>query len=354
MRTISLYLLILLISFASTAQESSMIINNQISAYARTNHFNGTILVQKGDKILYNESFGLANFEHHIPTTNQSRYKIASITKLFTSVLIMQLKEEGKLDLQQTISTYLPNYKGEGANRVSVFNLLTATSGIESNEKDATDDVPAMYKQSYTTDQLLTLYCSGKLITEPGTVWNYNNADYVILGKIIEAIYKKPYETVLAERILDPLHMSNTGMLGMLKVIDKLADVYMVNKSTKAIERMPPHYTENYYAAGGLYSNADDLLKFENGLYGGHLLKMENVNMILQPYLAGYGMGIWVFHPTINNKKVTLADRQGAIWGTMTRLEYVPEENLKVILLTNVQTASIDSMQAEILRLLIK
>ena len=106
----------------------------------------------------------------------------------------MQLKDQEKIDLDQPIRTYLPGYQGEGADKVKIFNLLTATSGIESNEKDVVhdDDITAMYAKPYTTDQLLNLFCSGKLEHPPGKVWNYNNADYVILGKIIEAIYKNP------------------------------------------------------------------------------------------------------------------------------------------------------------------
>jgi D-alanyl-D-alanine carboxypeptidase len=174
--------------------------------YLRIHHFNGTILVQQRGRKIYNESFGLANFQFGIPNTNETKYQIASITKLFTTVLIMQLAEQGKLDLKDTIKAHLPSYKGEGAEKVTIFNLLIATSGIESNEKDAhAHDIPAMYARPHSTDELLNLFCSGKLENQPGEVWNYNNADYVILGKIIEAICDKPYEEVLKERIFDDL-----------------------------------------------------------------------------------------------------------------------------------------------------
>ena len=328
----------------------------RITGYAAQRHFNGTILVQQHGKRIYNKSFGLANFQYDVANTNQTKYKIASITKLFTSVLIMQLKDREKIDLDQNISTYLPGYKGEGGDKVKIFNLLTATSGIESNEKDAVndDDIPAMYVKPYTTDQLLNLFCSGKLENPPGKVWNYNNADYVILGKIIEAIYKKPYEAVLKEQILDPLHMEHTGMFNMLEVIKDLAAVYMINDHTKAIENNPPLYTENYYAAGGLYSTADDLLKFANALYGNKLISSSSLAAILKPYLAGYGFGIWVSETTVNHKKITLDDRQGAIWGTRTRLERILEEDITIVLLTNVQTANIDDMQSEIIKALVK
>ena len=363
MKRINLLLILFIFTHISFGQSLEMTTNNRselpftefMTNYAKKHNFNGTILVQQNGKKIYNESFGLANFQHKVPNTNETKYKIASITKLFTSVLIMQLSEQGKIDLKQTIHTYLPNYKGEGAEKVTIFNLLTATSGIESNEKDANDvDVPAMYSKPYTTDELLNLFCSGKLEHQPGKVWNYNNGDYVILGKIIEAIYKKSYDAVLKEEILEPLKMSNTDMFGLLKVIENLADVYILNDSTKAIENNPPMYIENYYAAGGLYSTAEDLLKFSNALYNNRILNSNSVKLILQPYLSSYGFGIWIYDKSVNNQKIKIAERQGSIWGIKTRLVHVMDKDITIILLTNFQTASIDDIQAEIIKALVK
>jgi D-alanyl-D-alanine carboxypeptidase len=325
-----------------------------LSAYAEGNHFNGTILVQQKNKTLYSRSFGLANVQFSVPNTNSTKYRIASITKLFTSVLIMQLKDEKKLDLNVPIRTYLPNYKGEGAGKVTIFNLLTATSGIESNEKDVHgDDVPAMYAKPYTTDELLELFCSGKLEHEPGKVWNYNNGDYVILGKIIEAIYKKPYEAVLRERILGPLQMNDTGMSSSIQVIQDLADFYWVNESTRVIENNPPIYIENYYAAGGMYSSAADLLKLSNALYGNRLVQPASLQTIVQPFLSRYGLGIWVYDEQVGGRTVRIQERQGAIWGIRTRLVHIPGEEITIVLLSNIQTANIDNVQSEIIKMLV-
>ncbi len=330
------------------------LLSKRISEYATRRHFNGTILIEQHGKRLYSKSFGLASFQYDIPNTSSTKYKIASITKLFTATLILQLVDVNKLDLNQTISGYLPGYKGEAANRVKIINLLTATSGIESNEKEiGSDDIPAAYAKPYTSDQMLDRFCSGKLDNDPGKVWNYNNADYIILGKIIEAVYKRPYEQVLNGQILAPLNMRNTGMFGTIKIIKNLATVYMLNDSTRQIENMPGLYTENYWAAGGLYSTADDLLQFANALYSYKLIKKSSLEKMLTPNLANYAMGIWVTTGSINKKKFTLYDRQGAIWGIRTRLEHIPEQDLTFVLLTNAQTADIDAMQAEIIQAMV-
>jgi len=101
-----------------------------IEDYAKEHRFNGTILVQKDGKISFVRSFGLANIPFEVPNTRQTKYKIASITKLFTSVLILQLHEQGKIDLNKTIGTYLPDYAGEGADKVTIHHLLHHTSGL--------------------------------------------------------------------------------------------------------------------------------------------------------------------------------------------------------------------------------
>lgn len=344
--------LLLVLSFVTPLRAQR---TKSITDYIKSHHFNGTILVQQNSKKIYHQSSGFANFQFNVPNTNNTKYKIASITKLFTAVLIMQLAEQGKIDLNQSIKSYLPDYKGEGAEKVKIFNLLTATSGIESNEKDVKgDEIPAMYAKPYNTNELLNIFCSGKLENEPGKVWNYNNADYVILGKIIEAVCHKSYEDVLKDKILEPLRMTNTGMFSMTKVIKDLANVYEVNDSTKTIENTPPIYTENYYAAGGLYSTADDLLKFANAFYQGHLVNRSSLESIIHPYLATYGFGIWVYDMKIGSQTIRVAERQGAIWGTKTRLLHILNKDITIILLTNAQTANIDELQEKIISELLK
>jgi D-alanyl-D-alanine carboxypeptidase len=101
-----------------------------IAAYAKEHDFNGSILIQKEGKVRFARSFGLANIPFKVPNTNQTKYKIASITKAFTSVLILQLQEQGRVDLDKPIGAYLPEYAGEGADKVTLHHLLNHTSGL--------------------------------------------------------------------------------------------------------------------------------------------------------------------------------------------------------------------------------
>jgi CubicO group peptidase (beta-lactamase class C family) len=103
-----------------------------------------------------------------------------------------------------------------------------------------------------------------------------------------------------------------------------------------------------------LYSTADDLLKFSNALYSGNLISKHSLKSIIQPYSSSYGLGIWVYDMNVNNQKVRIAERQGAIWGTKTRLLRILDKDITIILLTNAQTTSIDDLQASIIKELVK
>jgi D-alanyl-D-alanine carboxypeptidase len=343
----------LIITQFSFGQKSSLIAF--IDSLAIKTSYNGTILVAKNGEKVFSDAFGMANFQFNVPNKIDTRFKICSITKLFTSVLILKLYDEGKIDLNDTIGAYFPDYKGEGVNKISILQLLTATSGLEINEgqENGSGEYP-MYFDYYSIDEIINNFCSGKLLNKPGEKWNYNNADYIILGKIIEKISKKSFEEVLSDKILIPLSMTNSGMNANYRVIDNLAYVYQYNQNTNLVNNDPHYYIENYYAAGAMYSNTEDLLKFSNALFFGNLLKHSSLEKLMTPYRNSYGFGIWINERQVNNSKVLIAERQGSIWGATTRLLYLPETGITIILLTNLDRTSLDDFQFEIMKKLIK
>lgn len=344
-------LVALLLSFGASAQPADL--DGFIDQYAKAHDFNGSILIQQQGKLRYARSFGLANLPFRVPNTLQTRYKIASITKLFTSVLILQLSEQGKLDLDKTIGTYLPDYAGEAASKVSIHQLLNHTSGLPGFD-GVTDQATAIsngipvYQTPSTSDQLLTKYCSGKLIHTPGTVFNYNNADYVVLGKIIERLYRKPYEQVLEEHILRPLQMRNTGLLHQGDIIDKLADTYFYPDDRKVLSKDLPVYPENWYAAGAMYSTAGDLAKFSDALFGLKLIGRAPLDRMIKPELDDYGYGLWSYETTLKGKRHPVVKRPGSIMGAQTQLFRVLDQDITIIILGNTETIDSDTFVAEI------
>lgn len=324
-----------------------------IDQYTKEHNFNGSILIQKGGRTDYAQSFGLANFQFKVPNTIDTKYKIASITKLFTSVLVLQLHEQGKLDLTKTIRVFLPDYTGEGGDKVTIHQLLNHTSGIEnfdkvkSVEEAMKNGIPA-YQLPQTTDQLLTKFSSGALVAKPGEKFDYNNADYIILGKIIERLSGKAYDALVKEKILDPLALTNTGMLYQHEIITGLASTYFMRDDLKALVNDLPVYPENSYAAGGMYSTAGDVLKFANALFGSKLLRKETLALMLKPGLDDYGYGLWVYDMTVTGKKHRVAKRPGQIMGAQTQLFRLLDDDVTVVLLSNTGTTDLDEFVAAI------
>jgi CubicO group peptidase (beta-lactamase class C family) len=357
MRKLISILSILALTFKLFGQSPE--IDSFMVSYVKGHNFNGTILIQNKSKIVYQKSFGLANFQFKIPNNIETKYKIASITKLFTSVLIMQLYEQGKLDLDKQIKTYLPNYKGEGAEKVLIYQLLNHTSGmvnidtISSIESAVKNGVP-VYQKPYSTDEFLEKYCSDSLMTEPGKVFSYNNAEYIILGKIIEKITGKTFEKALHENILQPLKMTNSGLLYQHIILDSLADTYFYRDDLKQLVNDLPVYIENWYSSGAMYSTTNDLLKFSNALFGLKLVNKESLDLINKPGFDNYGFGVWINDYEIKNKKYTAVKRPGSIMGAQTMLMHFSKPDLTIIILSNTGTTNLDDFVLEISKQLIK
>lgn len=333
------------------AQPSAL--DSFIATYAAEHDFNGTILVQKDGAVTYSKSFGLANIPFKVPNTLQTKYKIASITKAFTSTLVLQLHEQGKIDLNGTIRTYLPDYAGEGADKVTVHQLLNHTSGIQ-NFDTVTDLDTAVrsgipyYQAPYTSDQLLAKFCSGKLVKAPGEAFDYNNGDYIILGKILERVSGEPYEKILRDRILKPLKLENSGVLHQSDILEGLASTYFFRPDLKALVNDLPVYPENWYAAGAMYSTAEDILAFANALFGGRLLKPEILALMFKPGLDDYGYGVWAYETKIGGKPHRVVKRPGQIMGAQSQLYRLLDDDVTIVILSNTGTTDLDEFVAAI------
>ncbi|MBO9592829.1 MAG: beta-lactamase family protein [Niabella sp.] len=325
-----------------------------IDSFVKKNNFNGTILIQQQSKTAYQKSFGFANFSFKIPNTIRTTYKVASITKAFTSVLILQLFEQGKIDLEKTIHAYLPDYAGSAGDKVTVKQLLNMTSGMRNMDEGTTQEsvlkkgMP-QYQLPHTSDEMLIRYCSDTLVRKPGSQFDYNNADFIILGKIIEKVTSMTYEEALSKQLLQPLKMTHSGMLTQEKIIDNLADTYFYRDDIKMLVSDLPVYWSNWYAAGAMYSTAGDLARFSNALFGGKLLKQQTLNKMFSSGLGEYGMGVWVYKDyEIKHKMYTIVKRPGQIMGAQTMLFHILEHGSTIIILSNTGTVSLDDFAAAI------
>lgn len=313
------------------------------------------MLVRANGAIRHEASFGQANVPFDVANTPRTKYPIASITKLFTAIMVLRLNERSRLDLDGVIADYLPDYAGEGARTVTVRQLLNHTSGIINFDRvgdmaTALRDGLPNYQTPYTSDRLLTKFCSGALVHAPGTTFDYNNCDYIILGKIVERLHGKPFDAVLAAEILRPLGLSDTGMRVQHRITAGLADTYFHRDDLGTLVPDLPAYPENWYAAGAMYSTAQDLLAFSDALFGGRLVNAGSLAQMLAPGLDDYGFGLWIYEMTVDGVPHRVAKRPGRIMGAQTQLFRFLDSDITIILLANAGRADLDEFVAEIAR----
>jgi CubicO group peptidase (beta-lactamase class C family) len=334
-----LLLVLFLINFKAFAQNYDAIVK-------KYDTFNGVVLVANQGKIEFLKGFGLANRQENILINPQSKFRICSITKTFTAVMILQLMEAGKLKLSDKISQHLPNYKGEGKDKVTIHHLLTYSSGIENIDQNNEE----MYALKLPVDSILNRYCSGKLVNQSGERFDYKNADYIILGKIIESITQKSYEKVLQENILDKINLKNSGMLSNGKIIKGLVSSYLYEEKSKVFINDDPYWIENFYASGAMYATAEDLLKFDQAIFRNQILSKSSVELMLKSYpeLWYVAYGFWVSDNDFAGKKIKCADRQGSISGSNTSWLHLINENKTFIIFSNTDATKINDLRKEL------
>lgn len=247
----------------------------------------------------------------------------------------MQLVEDGKVKLDGKIGDHLPNFPKPQGEKVSIRNLLLSASGLPSL------DTPLFYKNDLDPrltdfDYVIKTFISGDLIFEPGSKFNYNNADFIVLGAIIEKVSDKTYEQVLNENILKPLGMKNTGLMKRGEVVENLASGYIYSNGT--YKKEPSYSIANYGSAGAMYSTLDDMLLWNKGILENKLLSKANTELMFMasPKLGFVALGSWVYNLKLSNgKSYKLIERQGGIGGFSSLNIISNYEKLSVIFLGN-------------------
>ncbi len=319
----------------ASAQDKAAKIDELMSAYQRYRLFNGSVLVAESGKAIYKKSFGLANMEWNIPNQPDTKFRFGSITKQFTSMLVLQLVEQGKMQLDGKLSDYLPFYPKKVGERVTIHHLLNHTSGIPTYT-GLPGFIANLSRDPYTPDELIKKFIADKeLEFEPGKKYSYNNSGYFLLGAIVEKVAGEPYEKVLQRQILDPLGMKNTGYDHWETVLDKRATGY---ERTLTGYRTAPYLDMSIpYAAGSLYSTVEDLYLWDQALYTDKLLSPKWKALMFQPGLDNYAYG-WVVQKVSEKEPgagSTMVSHGGGINGFNTLIVRLVDQKHLVVLFNN-------------------
>jgi CubicO group peptidase (beta-lactamase class C family) len=312
--------------------------------------FNGTVLLARNGKVVFEKGYGMANFEWDIPNSPSTKFRLGSITKQFTSMAIMQLSERGLLNVQDPIGKYLPDYPKPVADRVTIHHLLTHSSGIPSFTGLPSYE-PNM-PMKVTVAQMIDRFKNLPLEFEPGSTFKYDNSGYFLLGAIIEKVSGKPYDAFLQENIFKPLGMRDTGYDWSSVVLKNRASGY--TRGPAGLDNAPYLDMGQPYAAGSLYSTVDDLLIWDQALYTEKLVKSASLDQIFHPWIAagpmgqyGYGWGVSVVKGHRN------IAHGGGINGFNTYISRFPDDHAVFIWLRNVIAPASPTMNQDLAAILL-
>ncbi len=329
-----LLLIFILASQDAFAQDHAAKIDQLLKTYQEYGQFNGTILVAEKGKVILKKGYGMANMEWSIPNQPDTKFRIGSVTKQFTATLIMQLVEEGNIKLDAKMTKYLPDYRKDTGDKVTVHQLLNHTSGIPSytNAKFFEEDS----RDPHSVDDFVKKFASGNLEFEPGSKFAYNNSGYFLLGAIIEKVTGKSYAEVLQERIFKPLGMSNSGYDTHSPILNKRASGYQ--KTLEGFVNAAYLDMGLPYSAGSLYSTVEDLYKWDRSLYGTKILSAKSKELMFTPGLSNYGYGFDIREAPIGKteKKTKIISHGGGINGFNCLFTRLVDQDGLIVILDNV------------------
>jgi len=333
---------------ASAAEGKADRIDALMSRYHELRQFNGTVLVAESGKVIFEKGYGMADMEWDVPNKPDTKFRIGSITKQFTAMLILQLVEEEKLSVDTKLSELLPYYREDTGSRITVHQLLNHTSGIPSYT-GLPDFMQDVSRDPFGVEEFVTKYCGGELEFEPGSEFRYNNSGYFLLGAIIEQVTGESYEAVLQARILDPVGMTSTGYDHSESILRRRAAGY---ERTAGGFRNADYLDMSLpFAAGSMYSTVGDLYLWDQALYGGELLAAELEQQMFAPGLENYGYGWAIQQRPVGPDEAerTIVAHGGGINGFNTLIERVIEDRNLIVLFNNTGGARLEEMSGGIL-----
>ncbi|MDT8324964.1 MAG: serine hydrolase, partial [Bacteroidota bacterium] len=337
-RSCILVTLILFTAVLAQAQDVEGELDAAVEAYANARSFIGTVLVAKGDDMLYEKGFGMADYTWSIPNAPDVRYRIGSVTKQFTAAVILKMVEAGAVELDAVIRDYIPYYPEPQGSRVTIHQLLNHTSGIPSytNLPDFGEDVML---RDMPADSILAKVWHLDFEFEPGTDYAYNNSGYFILGVIIEKAASMSYEKALKTYLFQPLALENTGMEKNSVVTPRLAEGY--RRTPLGWDRAAYMSTSWPFSAGMLYSTVGDLHRWTRALHAGEVFDSEETyRKMTTPYKQNYGYGLGIQDLNLGDRKIPAIMHSGGINGFTSQCWYLPEDAYTIVVLDNAQGAS--------------
>jgi CubicO group peptidase (beta-lactamase class C family) len=305
--------------------------------------FSGVVLLARGDSILYQGAFGQADKERGITIQPDTRFGLASLTKPFVSVAVAKLVEQGKLSWEDPLGKFLPDFPLEGAREgVRIKHLLTHTSGLQDFTRYCErNPCREQFRSMNDYVRMAALAQEDSLLYEPGTRSFYNNANFILLAKIIEREAGQPFYEYIRENVLRPAGMEDTDLSEPGRMPKRLAVAYdkqYTEDSVRWVGEAPrPEAYVSYPAPfAGAHSTARDLFRFAEALRSGRILRPETVRVLFSPKPEA---GDWSYGFDVLDEERGLVGHGGSWIGMSNSLDMLPESGYTSVILSNYTNA---------------
>ena len=311
--------------------------DDQIQNYLHdldTTNFSGAVLVAHHDKVIAKKAYGLASIEYNSKNKIDTKFNIASITKLFTAVSTLQLYENGLVELDVPIGRYLPDYPNELVrNSVTIHQLLTHTSG---NTNFYTGEFLNTDKMRYrNVSDFVPLFVNDTLLSKPGTKYDYSASGFVILGLIIEKVSGLNFYDYLRKHIFEPAKMANTTELEIDSVVQNKASGYTTFFGELDFPKRNDYYLSKASPGGFHYSTVSDLFQFSKALRDGTFLNKKTTQLMFEPKVKGYNTNLGYGIDIDLRYNQTIQGHSGGWYGIHNELMDFMEDGYTVVILSN-------------------
>ncbi len=309
--------------------------------------FSGVVLIAKKDEVVFKKAFGKANLPWKVDNTMGTKFLIGSVTKTFTSLLTLQLVQDGKLALDDKLVDFIP-LSLAGAQEVTIHHLLSHTSGLPQygDLTDSEDWINDIWRRTYASDEVTSLLVQyineSEMVTEAGTEFQYNSLGYVLLGLVLEKASGSLFGELLDDKICNPLALEDTGFAPNSVVLDQFSNSYRSRRDTltNTMVFTNADYRDRTfeYASGGIYSTIDDLYQYVKAVTDNRLLNKQYTALLFKANRASYAYGWWIKDPRYlrYGPAINIVSHSGAAEAYRANVAIVDEGDIIVIILSNV------------------
>lgn len=314
-------------------KEQIAAIDSIVERKCQNGKFNGVILIGQKDSVLYERANGYANISESILNTDTTAFQLASVSKQFTAVAILQLYERGRLRLTDSVAKYLPGFPYPD---ITIHHLLVHRSGLP-NYHYLCDRKPMLDDPYFSNQQIVAelIEANAGRFFRPNRQFQYSNTGYAVLAAVVEAVSGLKFENYLQRNIFEPLQMNHTF------TYRAMPSVCYPPHATGYVSRNKPaddNYLDHYLGDKGVYSTATDLLKWDQGLYSGKIINPDTLQLAFQPMGRrirfgtnyGYGWRITTYADTL-----PIQFHSGWWHGFKTMLVRMPHDTATIVVLRN-------------------